>query len=135
MAANPIYYTTQSYYYSRVRLLLQDEIEPYRYTDDTLTWALNGGLVEMERLRPDIFLDAKYQAPLQKGDLSRGYEGLAFSGNSLDTELIPVPSNWALPLVWYATGAVQLLDVTDTQDQRAGAFMGKFQTAMLSLTA
>ena len=34
--------------------------------------ALNIGLGEMGRIRPDMFLDLKYQRPLRKGDTDDG---------------------------------------------------------------
>ena len=65
-------YRTVAGYLSIARLSLQDAVAPYRYPDTTLLNALNIGLSEMGRIRPDMFLDLKYQRPLRKGDIEDG---------------------------------------------------------------
>lgn len=125
-------YSAGSWYYGRLRLLLQDLVEPYRYPDDTLTFALNTAIREITRLRPDIFLDPKYQQPLRKGDLGKGYEGVGFVGSTSNL-IIPVPEPYLQMVLWYANGLTQFLDVADTQDQRAAAFMQKAQSILLTV--
>ena len=44
-------------YIDRARVLLLDEVEDYRYSTESLVDALNEGILEMRRLRPDLFLD------------------------------------------------------------------------------
>jgi hypothetical protein len=137
LPGNPALYTSSAWYYNRTRLTLQDEIEPYRYTDDTLTYCLNTAIREITRVRPDIFLDLKYQAPLQKGDTGFGYEGVQFSppGTPQENILIPIPPLYTQAVIWCAAGMAQFLDVTDTQDQRASGFLQKFSAHLLTLTA
>jgi hypothetical protein len=130
--ASSVGYSPGSWYYGRLRLLLQDLVEPYRYPDDTLTFCLNSGIREFTRLRPDIFLDPKYQQPLRKGDLGKGSEGVGFSGPTSNL-IIPVPESYIQALLLYANGLAQFLDVADTQDQRAAAFLQKAQTILLTV--
>lgn len=125
-------YLQSGYYYQALRLLLQDLVEPYRYDDTTLTFCLNSGIREFTRLRPDIFLDPKYQQPLRKGDLGKGSEGVKFDPLKLNT-VIPVPEQYQQALLLYANGLAQFLDVADTQDQRAAAFLQKAQTILLTV--
>jgi hypothetical protein len=47
-------------YTKEVRRILQDAVAPYRYTDDNLVSALNMGLLEARRLRPDFFANNTY---------------------------------------------------------------------------
>lgn len=138
-------YRTVAGYLSIARLSLQDAVAPYRYPDTTLLNALNIGLSEMGRIRPDMFLDLKYQRPLRKGDIEDG-NPQAYSPADIATNedgsynvasgtLVPVPSKYAATLDWFINGWAQFLDVTDTQDQRAQAFIVKFQSHLTTLSA
>lgn len=137
------YYPDVTHYVIVARLELQDGVEPYRYTDDTLVRALNHGMGVLERIRPDILLDLKYQRPLTKGDLGDGIPSfyttsdisIDSSGNYQEGQgtLVPIPNKYAVTLEYFINGWVQLLDVTDTQDQRAQGFLMKFQSHLLSL--
>jgi len=49
--------------------------------------------------------------------------------------LVPVPSKYMSALDWFVNGWSQFLDVTDTQDQRAQAFIVKFQAHLTTLSA
>ena len=118
---------------STTRLALQDLIAPYRYTDDSIVGALNAAMFEISRIRPDMFLDLKYQQPIRKGDINAGIPALFVSTTQTDT--VPIPSKYRQPVQWYMEGLLQLLDVTDTQDQRAQAFLAKFQQQLLSVSA
>jgi hypothetical protein len=126
------YYRTVTDYINVARLNLQDAVSPYRYTDDNLLLALNIGLAEIGRIRPDMFLDLKYQRPLRKGDTN---EGMPSPYAAVDATLVPVPSKYMSSLDWFINGWTQFLDVTDTQDQRAQAFIAKFQSHLTTLSA
>jgi hypothetical protein len=138
-------YRTVTDYLSVARLGLQDAVSPYRYPDATLLIALNIGLGEMGRVRPDIFLDLKYQRPLRKGDTDEGNppqytpadvatnpDGSYILGKGT---LVPVPNKYMSALDWFVNGWSQFLDVTDTQDARAQGFMAKFQSHLTTLSA
>ena len=138
-------YRTVTGYVYVARKALQDLIAPYRYDDDTILMFFNIGVAEMQRIRPDIFLDLKYQRPLRKGDTDDGlpqtYSTADLSTNPDGTynqdkgTMVPVPSKYAAALDWYMAGAAQFMDVTDTQDARAQGFMQKFQTHLTTLSA
>ena len=138
-------YRTVSDYLAIARLNLQDAVTPYRHDDNTLLSALNIGMDEMARIRPDIFIDLKYQRPLRKGDTDDGmppaYTLSDVATNSDGTyslgkgTLVPVPSKYVSTIDWFINGWVQFLDVTDTQDARAQGFMAKFQSHLTTLSA
>jgi hypothetical protein len=139
------YITVTSYLVSS-RNRLQDLIAPYRYTDGQIVSALDTALAEMGRVRPDIFLDLKYQRPLKKGDLNDGMPGgygladLSFQSDGITYNpgggtIVPVPVKYITPIHWFMDGWLQFQDVTDTQDQRAQGFMQKFQTQLMTLSA
>lgn len=125
-----LYAKVQDYVQS-VRYLLQDLIEPYRYPDDKIVDALNMAMFEMSRARPDIFLDMKYQRPLQRGDTS-DYIPQWFRADRQQVT-VPVPSKYIMPVRWYMEGWLQTADVADTQDQRAQAFLTKFQMQLMQV--
>jgi hypothetical protein len=138
------YYTATSYV-AQARLTLQDLVVPYRYPDADVVGALNIALAEMGRVRPDMFLDLKYQHPLTKGDLGDGVPGpyttddivVNPDGSYATTEgtPVPVPVKYYQTLNWFIPGWLQMYDVADTQDARAQGFMAKLQQHLLQLNA
>lgn len=48
---------------TQVRELVQDEVEPYRYSDERFYRTLNNAFAETYRLRPDIFVDLNFVIP------------------------------------------------------------------------
>jgi hypothetical protein len=125
-------YATVEEYIDAVRFLLQDMIEPYRYPDDKVVDALNMAMFEISRVRPDIFLDLKYQRPLRKGDINDGIPSWFSSASPND--IVPIPSKYIMPVRWYMEGWLQTTDVTDTTDQRAQAFITKFQMQLMQVS-
>jgi len=128
-----VIYLQVSDYIMAVRTSLQDLVSPYRYPDDQIVTALNACMFEMSRMRADIFMDLKYQRPLNKGDLSFPIPPV-FSASRV-SDYVPVPSNYAVPVEWYMEGFIQFSDVTDVSDQRAQAYVQKFQQMMLGVAA
>lgn len=138
-------YVDVTHYVYMARLDLQDMILPYRYADTTVVRALNRGIAELSRLRPDILLDLKYQSPLVKGDIGDGIPsqysisdiGFDDAGNYVEGAgtFVPIPSKYISALEWFMPGWLQFFDVTDTQDQRAQGFLAKFQQHLITLNA
>lgn len=120
-------------YVNRTRSSLQDLIPPYRYADQDIFDALNFVLFEIQRIRPDMFLDLKYQQP-QQGSTDDFAPQIFMTRQNYNIK-VPIPSKYFSPLIWYISGYLQLYDVTDTQDQRAQAFLMKFQQHLLSVSA
>lgn len=143
-----LYSTVGAYVYS-TRVRLQDLIYPFRYSDNAVIAALNSALFDVQRIRPDIFLDLKYQRPLIKGDIGDGSPSNFYTTNDVKYQAPPnnnmvdptqgtyvaIPSKLSEPVVWYMAGQCQLFDVNDTTDQRAQAFFTKFQQELLSVAA
>jgi hypothetical protein len=98
-----------------VRTLLQDTYEPaYRYPTADLIDALNAGLLDARRLRPDLFLYTSTDVPFY----------------TTADEVIDLDQQYRLALVYFILGTAQFRDEEDVQDARAAAFMLKF-TSML----
>ena len=108
---------------AQIRILLQDTDTlggEYRYSDDSIVTNINMGLLEMYRIRPDIFLELNFQVP---------EFNVATPDAPMTIEQQHVPA-----LVYYAVGMCQLRDDEGTQDERAGMFLSKF-TSMLAQIA
>jgi hypothetical protein len=141
-----IYSTVGAYLYA-TRVRLQDLVFPYRYSDPQVIASFNSAISDAQRMRPDMFLDLKYQQPLIKGDIGDGFPDAYYTLNDLvyvdppDNTTVnpllgtytPIPSKYNDAIVWYMSGHLQLYDVNDTQDQRAQAFLTKFQQQLLSV--
>lgn len=100
-------------YVRETRVLLQDLVAPYRYSDAELVSALNLGILAARAKRADLFL---------------GRTTPSFAVN--DATPVTMDEQYRLPFVYFMVGHAQLRDEEDTQDSRAAAFLTKF-TAML----
>ena len=121
-------------YVDNTRSLLQDLIPPYRYSDTDIFNVLNIATAEISRIRPDILLDMKYQQPLRSGDFD-DWMPPTYSPSMNYNKTVPIPGKYISPVLWFMSGYLQVYDVTDTQDQRAQAFMQKFQQHLMTVSA
>jgi len=107
----------------QIRILLQDTDNSsgqYRYSTDSILLSLNQGVVDLYRMRPDIFLAMKFVIPV-------------YNTTQLDT-LVGIEMQYISPLVFYTVGLVQARDDEQTQDQRAQAFLATFKGAVLTVS-
>lgn len=109
---------------SQVRTLLQDvdntASSGFRYSTDSIVTALNQGMLDMFRVRPDLFLEDGFVVP-------------QFNVGTLG-DLIGIEEQYIPPLVYYVTGLVQARDDEQNQDSRAMAFMKTFSAALLTVS-
>lgn len=108
---------TVSDYVVSARRLLLDEVEPYRYPTADLVDALNMGILEARKIRPDLFL-AKFRTVLP-----------SYSASTLSAA-VEIDPMYRVPFVYYIVGMVQLRDDEATQDQRASGFLATFETKL-----
>jgi hypothetical protein len=107
---------------AQCRTLLQDvslEGSEYRYSDDSLIMNLNMGLLEMFRIRPDIFLSEYFAVP-------------QYTIGQMDTT-IPIEQQFVPSLIYYIVGLTQLRDDEGEQDARASSFLGKFTSMLVAV--
>lgn len=107
---------------AQVRTLLQDVSllgSEYRYSDDSLMMNLNMGLLEMFRIRPDIFLSQYFTVP-------------QYTVGQFDNA-IPIEQQFVPSLIYYVVGMTQLRDDEGEQDARASAFLGKFTSSLVAV--
>lgn len=108
----------------QIRVLLQDTDNSsgqYRYSTESIVMNLNQGLLEMYRLRPDIFLELGFTVP-------------KFNSAELDIAF-GIEQQYIPPLVYFVVGLTQVRDDEGTQDTRAAAFMQRFTAQLMTVTA
>lgn len=110
-------FSTVQDYVDEARVLLLDEIAPFRYQDSDMVKALNMAFFETRRLRPDLFL-------------STNPTGSVPSFTAVDNTPVVIDPQYVTPLVYFLCGSMQMRDEESTQDSRAGAFMAMFKQAM-----
>lgn len=115
---------TVGQYLDEARRLLQDEYaSAYRYPDKDLVEALNIGLMEARRLRPDLFLPL-FDVPF-----------VDTAGTIDKTAKITLDPMYRPSLIYYVVGRAQLRDDEPTTDQRAGGLLQKFTQQMLVIAS
>lgn len=104
-------------YIAEARVLLQDTFAgSYRYADAEMISALNLGLLEASRLRPDMFLTT--------------VPSYTTAGQTVAVDL-----RYRVALLYYICAHCHMRDEETTEDTRAGAFLGKFNAHLLTLQA
>ena len=109
-------------YVDRARVLLLDEVEPYRYPTVDLVEALNMGIMETRRLRPEV-LKSYFRTSLPE-----------FTATAM-TAPVPIDPQCRVAFVYYICGQAQLRDDENNQDSRSAAFLNKFVAQLLTIQA
>jgi len=110
---------TVSDYITDTRVILQDRIAPYRYTDDELLVAFYTALAEGRRLRPDLFVFT--------GD------GTVPKFTLVDGTAVDIEDPFRTAFVYGAAGHALMRDQEDVQDKRSTAFIGLFQQSLIGV--
>jgi hypothetical protein len=108
-------------YVADARVLLQDVIAPYRYTDPELCTALNVTLLDVLRLRADLYL----------GDGTTTDFGGVDAFLVSDSTPVDIEAPFRLAVVFGMCAHALARDQEDVQDQRSQAYMALF-TAKLT---
>ena len=101
------------------RILLQDTIQPYRYSDDSLVIAMNVTLLEGRRLRPDLFVYSKLPNDQQVQHFQ-----------SKDGTKVQMEQQFRLAFLHGMVGHALERDQEDIQDERAQAFLSIFNAIL-----
>lgn len=108
-------------YVDQARVLLQDQVVPYRYADATLIDALNDAAAEMCRLRPDLVF---------KLMRDQSFPFFTTLGQTVDIDY-----RYRVSALNYIVGYAQLADMEDTEDARSAAFIQAFTARLTTLQA
>lgn len=111
------YLATVQDYVNRARVLVQDQVQPYRYDDARFMEALTEGFAEIFRIRPDI-LPTYFKQPLPS------FEALGTT--------VSLDQRYRMALVYFIAGSVHLIDEEPSQDARATGFLNAFKLKLLS---
>lgn len=112
---------TVAEFVEQTRVLLQDTVADYRYPTNEIIMALNMGLLEARRLRPDLFIETATEIPSYETD------------GTDDNTAVAIDQQYRMGLLYYMVGMINLRDEEDTQDARAAALMNKFTTQLLAI--
>jgi len=130
MATSPSYFgnfgdrdqptlNTVADYVADARVLLQDLVPDYRYTDKSMLTALNVALLEARRIKPELFV---YDI-----DVS----GQVHAFNAVDDTYVDFEPQFRLALLHGMIGHALERDQEDYQDQRATAFLALFTQGLV----
>ncbi len=98
-------------YVADARVLLLDQVQPYRYDDESLLTALNVALLEGRRLRADLFVFND-----RKGGQVPAY-------TAVDSTCVPIEPQFRLAFLHGVVGHALERDQEDVQDRRAASFL------------
>ena len=108
------------------RRILQDTVDTapggFRYEDEAYITALNYGIIEMRRIRPDIFA-GRFTDPLPKYTVGQLI--------TLPATDVALNDQWISPLTAYMAGWIETTDDEFTMDGRAGLFLQRFTTQLM----
>ena len=107
---------------TQARVLLQDESSD-RYTDASIIQALNEGLLEARRQRPDLFRDRLDNVPQY------------VTADATNSTLLVFEQMYMPALVNFVCGRVQLRDDEATTDTRATVFLNTFSAKLTNPVA
>lgn len=105
-------------YAEQARVLLQDESVPYRYADSVLLQAINLGILEMRRVRPDIFMANFTVIP---------------SYSAVDDTAVEIDLQYRPALLYFIVGYTEISNSEEGQDARGAALMDRFMGQLTSL--
>ncbi len=106
-------------YISDARTLLQDTIAPYRYDDDSMLVAFNVTLLEVRRVRADLFVFR--------------HHGHVPSYEFVDTTEVEMEHPFRLAVVYGTCAHALARDQEDVQDARSTNFMRVFYDMLLGI--
>jgi len=105
-------------YITEARRLLQDTRAPYRFPDTDFIAALNNGVMETRRTRPDLFL----RVPTPPT-----YSSVATNA------VVACDVQYRLALLYFTCANVQLADDETEQDARSAAFDAMYRAKLITL--
>lgn len=106
-------------YVRDTRRLLQDRIQPYRYSDTAILVGLNLAIDEGFRLRPDLFVHrGRMRVP--------SYE-------EVTGEEVPIERQFRQAFVYGIAAHTLLSDEEDVQDARSNAFLVRFENTLVGV--
>lgn len=104
---------------ARVKSVLKDKVDPLRYADIDIVNAINDSLLEVRRVRPDLFLAKKFKVAVV----------------AADSDVLPLEDFAFNPVVYFTVGTLMLRDDEFVVDGRAMALINKATGQLLGAAA
>ena len=117
-------------YLKDVRTLLQDRIEPYRYSTGSLVRALNFTLLEVRRMRPDLFIGMLDNVPQYDWAEELDSPPEEDKTNPTWALVIPMEQSFRTAIVFGITGHAMQRDQEDIEDERATGHIMSFENML-----
>lgn len=108
--------TVEDYVIAARRLLQDEDDDGYRYPTTSFVDALNFGILEARRIRPDLFLARFANLP-------------SYSADTLDAQ-VAIDEQYRVAILYYVCAHLQMRDDEDVTDARAGAYLAKFNSQL-----
>lgn len=102
---------------AQARVLLQDSVSPYRYSDAELLVGANDAVKTIRKVRPDIFY-GKYKVAISDAAL---------------TDTFPIGEEYKMAVRDFVVAHGQLRDSEDASSSKAALFMELFAKGMTAL--
>lgn len=102
---------------AEARIVLQDQVVPYRYPDDDLLRYLNNSFAEMRRVRPDLFV-GRFSTPLP-----------SYTSTEL-ADTYPLEDMYFPASVSYMVSMAEMRNDQSAVDGRAASFLGLFMAQL-----
>lgn len=123
-------FVTVGGYLQDVRTLLQDRVQPYRYSTTSLVYGLNLTLLEVRRLRPDLLASYLDNVPqyewTDEADQTAGVD----QSNPTYDAWVPIEQQFRQALVFGISGHAMRRDQEDIEDERATADIMTFENML-----
>ena len=111
---------TVSEYIMDARVILQDKTVPLRYTDQELASAVGLGLLEMRKLRADLFF---------------GRETPNIKSTTALTTRVEVDEQYRVPLLYWIIGHTLLRNEEEGSDSQAAGYLNRFTAKLLTIAS
>jgi len=110
---------------TEVRMILNDNETPYRYSEASIAQILNTALREVYRLRPDAYI-GNFTSGQLSANLANTYTTADFGLTPATT--FPLDDRLFFgPVVFFIAGRLEIEDDEFADDQRAALLMAAFQ--------
>lgn len=117
-------------YLKDARTLLQDKVEPYRYSTGSLVAAFNLTLLEVRRLRPDLLFDYIDNVPQYDWTDTADTSTEIDDTNPTWSEWVPIEQSFRKAMVHGIVGHAMQRDQEDIEDERATADLMMFENML-----
>jgi hypothetical protein len=122
-------------YLRDARTLLQDRIEPYRYSTHSLVRSLNLTLLDARRMRPDLFMDDLDTVPQYQWQDDEDATPTEDKTNPTWDEFVPIEQGFRQAIIDGIVGHALSRDQEDIEDERATGFIQSMENRLLAKRA